>query len=295
MTDIRSTSDRIFDVVNIILIIFAVLITIYPLYFILIASISSPVYTNIGQVVLYPRGIMFDGLYMLATTPAIWMGYRNTIIYAVLGTSINMFVTIPAAYALSRKDFRARKFVSFFFIFTMIFSGGMIPTFIVVMRVGLLDSMFALMIPNALSVWNMIVAKAFFDNMPYDMTEAAVMDGCSNTRLFITIILPLSKAMLAVIALFYVVGHWNAFFEAMIYLSSREKFPLQLILREILILAEMVATADGGMTDQMREMHDLSNLIRYSAVVVSTVPLLILYPFVQKYFTQGIMIGAVKG
>lgn len=299
MSVIKETkSDRIFNVVNVIIMTLVLMIEIYPLLYVLSASISDPDLVNQGKVLLLPKGISFDGYIRVLRDKEIWAGYRNTIFYTLLGTGINLFVTLPAAYSLSRKDFYGRNVFMALFTFTMFFSGGLIPTYFIVTGLGLRDTIWALLLPGAASMYNIIITRTFFQsNIPNEMKEAAEIDGCTNTRLFFTIVLPLSAPIIAVIGLFYGVAHWNSYFSALIYISKRELFPLQLILREILLLNEMSTEMmkTGEEIEAFAKQARIADMIKYAVIIVSTAPVLIAYPFLQRYFVQGIMIGAVKG
>jgi putative aldouronate transport system permease protein len=294
-----SKGDKVFDIVNIFLLVMAALIILYPLYFVLIASISDPDLVNTGQVVLMPKGITFMGYVRVFKEKEILTGYRNTIFYTVLGTLVNLFFTLTAAYALSKKQLRGRNFFTLMFAFTMFFSGGLIPTYILVKNLNMLNKVWALIIPNAVTMYNIVIARTFFMNsVPSEIEESALIDGCNTTYTFIKIVLPLSKALIAVMALFYGVGHWNSYFSALIYITDRELYPLQLILREILVLNEMKAQ----MFEVMAEGEDvisiqmkIASMIKYTVIVVSSLPVLIIYPFLQKYFAKGVMLGALKG
>jgi len=290
------SSDLTFDIINTFALILIFVVVAYPLYYVVIASFSEPTLVLSGQVTLWPRGIQFDSYYRVFNNPDIMQGYRNTIQYTFVGTLINLLVTLPAAYALSRPDLKGRKAITLFFAFTMFFGGGMIPTFLLVQSLGLLDSFWVMVLPNALGVMNMIICLNFFRNtLPKELLETAKIDGCTNRKFFIQIALPLSKAIIAVMTLFYAVGHWNAFFNALIYLRDNARMPLQIILRRLLILAQ----PDPGMGAEMMEdfvrMLLEVEMLKYALVVVASVPILMLYPFVQKYFVQGVMIGSIKG
>lgn len=297
-TSIRqSTFDRIFDVINYGLLCIVLIIFIYPLLFVLSASISDPNAIWNGQVWLLPKDISFAGYNMIFGNENIWIGYKNTIIYAIVGTIINLFVTITAAYPLSRKDFYARNFLMRAYTFTMFFSGGMIPTYLLVKQLGMLDTIWAMIIPNAASVWNVIITRTYFqNNIPDELREAAAIDGCSNIKFLIRIVAPLSAPIIAVMTLFYGVGHWNAFFNGLIYLSDRNKFPLQLFLREILILSQMEQNMlEHVDPHEVSERMRIAETVKYGVIIVSSLPVLIVYPFVQRHFVKGIMIGSLKG
>ena len=290
-----SDGDRIFSIIVSLLLFFTSIIVLYPLVYILSASVSDPGLVNSGKVWLLPMGFTLDGYKLVFEYTDIWVGYRNTIIYTITGTIVNVFLTIITAYPLSRKDFGGRVFFMFLFTFTMFFHGGIIPTYLVVKNLGLLNNFWVMILPNAVAMWNIIITRTFFQtSIPIELQESAWIDGASNIRILLSIILPLSPPIIAVIALFYAVGHWNAFFNALIYLSDRSLYPLQLILREILVMEEqmdMMSIDAESMIEQMR----LADLIKYSVIVVSTLPIIIIYPLMQKYFVQGIMVGALKG
>ena len=293
----QSNFDRVFDMVNYGLSCIILIIFIYPLLFVLSASISDPNAVWNGQVWLLPRDISFSGYEMIFQNENIWIGYRNTVIYVIVGTIINLFVTITAAYPLSRKDFYVRNFLMRLYTFTMFFSGGMIPTYLLVKQLGMLDTIWAMVIPNAASVWNVIITRTYFqNNIPEELREASAIDGCSNIRFLIKIALPLSAPIVAVMTLFYGVGHWNAFFNGLIYLSDRAKFPLQLFLREILILSQMEQNMlEYVDPNEVSERMRIAETIKYGVIVVSSLPVLLAYPFVQRHFVKGIMIGSIKG
>lgn len=286
--------DKTFNILNYIFLTLCLLIVAYPVYFIIIASVSDPSAIYAGKVVFLPVGFTLDGYKRILDYESFFTGYRNTLIYTVVGTAINVVATIPAAYALSRKDLKGHNFFMMAITFTMIFSGGMIPSYLLVVNLGLYNTMWALILPVAVSSWNMIVARTFFSqNIPDEMLEAATLDGADNFQFFFRIVLPLSKSIVAVMVLFYAVNHWNSYFNAMIYLRDSTKYPLQLVLRSILFensLGDMVEDA-ATLAAQQR----LGDLIKYGVIIASSLPLMILYPFLQRYFIQGVMIGAVKG
>jgi len=290
------SSDRTFDVINTILLILVFLIVAYPLYYILIASFSAPEYVLNGRVTVWIRGFQLTSYERVFNNPEILRGYWNTIMYTTVGTLVNLIVTLPAAYAMSRADLKGRTFLTLFFAFTMFFGGGMIPTFLVVQRLGLIDTFWVMVLPGAMSVWNMLICRNFFqNNVPGELLEVSQMDGCTNRRFFITIVLPLSKAIIAVMVLFYAVGHWNSFFSALIYLRDPDRMPLQIILRRLLVMGEPDPAMGGQMMEDWVRMLMEVEMLKYALVVVSSVPVLMLYPLVQKYFVQGIMIGSIKG
>ncbi|MEW4369950.1 carbohydrate ABC transporter permease [Paenibacillus sp. WLX1005] len=297
----ESPSDRVFLIFNYIYLAIALTCVLYPLVYIVSASISSPTYVNSGEMWLFPKGITFEGYQRVFENQSIWQGYGNTILYTVVGTLVNLIVTIPAAYALSRSDFVGRGFFMGMFLVTMFFSGGLIPTYLLVKNLGMVNTMWALILPGAASVWNIIVARTFFQStIPKELQEAAHIDGCTNLRLFWKIVVPLSAPIIAVMALFYGVGHWNSYFNALVYLNDESKYPLQMVLRQILVLQEMTGSGIGAATSgeaamAMNARADAAALLKYAVIIVSTLPIIAIYPFLQRYFVQGVMIGSVKG
>ncbi|WP_256222206.1 MULTISPECIES: carbohydrate ABC transporter permease [unclassified Paenibacillus] len=284
------------SIAEVVLYAFAVLFLIaiiYPIYFIIIASFSDPSSVANGQVWVFPKGFTLEGYRELLRHENIWIGYRNTILYTVVGTLFGLVVNISAAYALSRKDLVGRKFFSLFFIFTMFFSGGLIPTFLTIRDFHLYNTFLVMVLPFSVVVFDMIVARTFFQtSIPGDLWEAAQIDGCGNLRYFVLIVLPLSKAIIAVLGLWIAVGYWNSYFNALIYLKDPNLYPLQLILRNILITNQMQSGMGTGEAAQVA--LRLANLMRYSVIIIATIPIMCVYPFIQKYFNQGVMIGAVK-
>ena len=288
----ESRSDRIFYAVNLAILLLLAAIVVYPLYFIVIASISNADAVLGGRVFLYPVDITLVGYSKIVERTDVWRGYLNTIIYTFLSTLLSLFVTILAGWALSRKTLPFRKFFMVFFIITMFFGGGLIPFYNIVSSLGLLDTIWAIILPSALSAWNLFMTKTFFEvGISESMIEAAEIDGAGQVRTFLSVVLPLSKAIMAVMALYYAVGQWNSYFNAMIFLQTEEKYPLQLVLREILIASE---TTTGGSGETILEQYRLANQLKYVSVIVSSLPVIVLYPFVQKYFAQGVMIGSLK-
>jgi len=289
------SNDKIFDIFSIVIMCGVSLIVLYPLYFIIIASFSDPDAVNTGSVVFFPKGFTIAGYKRLFTDARIWIGYRNTIYYTVFGTSLNVSLTLMSGYALSRKDFIGRNIIMALFVFTMYFNGGLIPTYILVKNLGLLNTPLVMILVGAVSVWHIIITRTYFQAaIPQELLDAASIDGCSNGRFFFQIVLPLSNAIIAVLVVYFAVHHWNSFFNALIFLSERKLYPLQLILRQILIQSQMIVEdltniADGAIQERYAE------LIKYGVIIVSSVPVLILYPFVQKHFVKGVMIGSVKG
>ncbi|HHV97586.1 MAG TPA: carbohydrate ABC transporter permease [Clostridiaceae bacterium] len=293
----ENIQDKIFNIVNLVILTIVLIITLYPLYFVAIASFSDPVMVNSGQVILWPKGINFKGYARVFANKEIWSGYRNTVFYTTLGTMINLMFTMPAAYALSRRDMIGRNFIMTLFTITMFFNGGLIPTYLVVKNLGLTNTFWALLLPSAVSTYNLIVSRTYMqNNIPVELQEAAIIDGSSNTRMLFTIVLPLSKPIIAVMALFYGVGHWNQYFSALIYITDKNLKPLQLILRNILLQNEyMASSVSSDSVETMAEQAKLAESIKYCTIIVASLPVLIVYPFIQKYFTKGIMLGAIRG
>lgn len=290
----KSRSDRVFDFFLYLTAILLIIIVLYPMYFIVIASISNPADVSSGNIVLIPKGINVKGYKKLLEYSQLWTGYRNTIIYAFWGTVISLVLNIPAAYALSRKELCGRKLFTVFFLIPMFFTGGLIPTYLIVKQFGLLDTGLVMVLPFSVVTYYIIVARTFFTNsIPLDLWEAAQLDGCGNINFFFRVVLPLSKAVIAVIALWTAVAQWNSYFNALIYIRSPELQPLQLVLRNILISNQSIsAMATGSAAVEAKQMADL---IKYAIIVISSAPIMCMYPFVQKYFNQGVMLGSLKG
>ena len=295
----RNSHDVVFDVVIFIILTFLFLIVAYPLYFIVISSVSDPIKVSQGLVVWKPEGFTLDGYIKVFKTGEVMRGFKNSLIYTILGVTLNLLLTLPTSYALSRKDFLLRKPITLFYMVTMFVGGGMIPTYLVVKGTGLINTMWALIIPGSIGVYNMIVARTFFTtNIPVELMEAAKLDGCGNTRFFISIVLPLSGAIIAILFLYYGVGHWNSYFSALLYIDDRTKWPLQMELRVILIqnsqsMTKTTYTAEERL--EMERLEALKEMMKYSLIIISSIPVLVIYPFVQKYFVKGVMIGSVKG
>ena len=270
------------------------LAVLYPLVYILSASFSSAEAITSGRMWLYPVDFSLVGYRYILKYDAIWLGYRNTLFYTFAGTLINVAMTMTCAYGLSRRGMRGRRFFTMLFTFTMIFSGGMIPNYLLMKNLKILNTVCCMLLPGAISAYNLIVAKTFIENsIPGDLLEAARIDGCSDVRFFFSIVLPLSKAILAVLLLMYAAAHWNAYFNAFLYLTDKKLYPLQIFLRQILVQSNM--SADMLDPEAMAQMQTLQQILKYAVIVVSTAPMLCLYPFVQKYFRQGVMIGSIKG
>lgn len=296
-------SNGIFNIVIYVLLLFLAVIMLYPLLFVLSASFSDPKAVAGGEMLLLPVRPSLEGYRYLMQYKEIWVGYLNTIFYMFLGTLLNLAATLPCAYAMSRKDLRGQKYLMIFFMITMYFSGGMIPGYLNIKSLGLLDTRSIILINGLVSTFNLIVARTYFlTAIPWEIQEAAVIDGCNDFQIFGKIIFPLSKAITVVMTLYYGVGRWNSYFTEMIYLKDRGKFPLQLFLREILTKSTFAKTAMAdGMSFSAEQMMalikqaDTANMIKYGVIVISALPMLIIYPFLQKYFEQGVMIGSVKG
>lgn len=290
----KTRSDKIFDIVNYTLLSLLAFTFIYVLIFVISASFSSPNAVYSGKVVLWPVDVTLEGYQRVFREAKVWVGYRNSVFYTIVGTAISVALTTTSAYALSRKDLPGHGIVTGLLVFTMFFGGGLIPTYLVVKDLGLLDSIWAVILPGCVSMSNVIIARTFFaSSIPVDMLEAAQLDGCSNRRYFFSIVLPLSQSIIAVLCLYYAVGYWNQYFSAMIYLKDREKYTLQLFLREILIESQ----ASEAMTDDLEaaQLQEVSEVLKYALIIVASVPMLMIYPFVQKHFVKGVMIGSLKG
>ncbi len=288
----KGIGEKIFDAANYILMALIVIITLYPCYYVLVASISDPVeiYSSNG-LVFYPKGVGLHSYLEVLKSGQIWSGYANTIFYVAAGGFLSLALTITAAFALTRKGLPGKNTIMLLILFTMYFSGGLIPLYMVVKSLGLLDTRFAMILPGAVSTYNLIIAISYFKSMPYELEEAAKIDGANDYLILFKIMVPLAKPIIAVIALYYMVAIWNNYFSALIYLSDRDLFPLQLVLREILIQNDTASIA----ASQSDAMQAYAENVKYATIVVSTVPILCVYPFLQKYFVKGVMIGAVKG
>ena len=292
-------SDRVFRVVLAILVMLLMVIFIYPMYFVLMASFSDPLEISTGALLLYPKGFTLAGYQNILQNNSIWIGYRNSLLYMLVGTPIALLITASAAFAFSRDDLPFRKVLNPLYMFTMYFGGGLIPLYLVVRNLGLNRNPLVVILLGLFSVYNMIIARTYFaTSIPYEIQEAAMIDGCSIPRLFFEIMLPLAKPVLCVLGLYIAVSYWNSYFYAMMFLTDEKFYPLQLVLRRILLTgtsieatAKTVAQANAG----DHTLQSLTMLAKYCVIVVSIVPMLILYPLVQRYFIKGVMIGAVKG
>lgn len=286
----RSASDVVFDIFNYAFLAFLSILFLYPILYTLFASLSDPVrlLSHTG-LLFHPLGLSTKGYEVVFQNPNITTGYANTVFYTLCGTAVSLILTIFGAYALSKKGYRLKKFATFFVVFTMYFSGGMIPHFLLVRSIGLYDTRLALIIPGAINTWNMIVMKTAFQSVPASLDESAKIDGANDFIVLFRIFLPLILPTLAVMTLFYAVQYWNAWFNALLYVQDRNLFPLQLFLREILIAN---STAGNATTDV--DTFLLDEVLKYATIIISTVPVLCIYPFVQKYFVSGMMLGSIK-
>ena len=295
-----SVTDRIFNVFLTIICAGALLIAFYPLYFVLMASMSDPQYVNSGRFLLYPAGFTLEGYQQVLADERVWIGYVNSIIYALGGILYGLVTAVPLGYALSRKELPCRKFLTGLFIFTMYFQGGMVPLYLTVKELGLIDTRLIIIILGSFAMYNVIIVRSYFaSSLPEELREASLIDGCGDLRYFVKIALPLAKPIIAVVTLYILIAKWYEFTNAMIYLNKRKLYPLQLYLRELLLtFSSMAGSATGAMAadaETLERYHKLSQIIRYGFIVIASLPLLIAYPFVQKYFVQGVMIGSLKG
>lgn len=290
---IQSAGDRTFDLINIILLIVLCAIVVYPLYYVVLASITDPKVVHTGKLLLWPEAPYFKGYQEALAYPQLISGYTNTIWYTVLNAVVALVTTIPAAYALSRRDLVGRRIVMFLFTFTMFFNGGIIPMFLTIKNLGIYNSPWALVLPAAVSVYNLIVCRSFFEStLPQELLEAAQIDGCNDFRFFFTMAIPLSKTIIAVMLLYYATAMWNTFFNALMFLQDESRMPLQVVLRNLVLSNQLSMSASGA---EFAKKQKLVDQLKYVIITVSAVPLMIVYPFVQKYFASGVMLGAVKG
>ena len=291
----HSKDDKVFFAVSYFIVILLTLLVLYPLIYILSCSFSSPEAVSSGRVVLWPVEPSVAGYQRVFNNARVWTGYKNTLVYTGLGTCINVFMTLICAYPLARKKLPGKGFFTFLFTFTMLFNGGMIPNYLVMRELHILNSMWVMVLPGAIGISQMIVTRTFIRNtIPDDLLEAAQIDGCNDIRFFWQFVLPLSKAVIAVIAMQYAIGHWNSYFNAFLYLSDNAKYPLQMFLREILVMSQ-IDTSDIADPETAVAMQGMADLLKYSLIVVSTAPILCIYPFIQKYFVRGVMMGSLKG
>lgn len=290
----QSAGDRVFDIVNAIIMTLITIVIVYPLYYVLLASITDPTVVNTGKLLLYPEAPYIDGYKRAFSYAPLWTGYKNTLIYTFVGTIISLICTIPAGYALSRMDLPGRRVIMFLFTFTMFFNGGIVPLYLVVQNLHIYDTIWAVALPVAVSVYNLIVCRSFFDTgIPIEMLEAAKIDGCNDFVFFFRIVIPLSSTIIAVMCLFYATALWNQFFNPLMFLSGQDKMPLQVVLRNLVLSNQVNSITSNAQEIAMRQR--LAEQLKYCTVVLAAAPLLIVYPFLQKYFAKGVMVGAVKG
>ncbi len=290
----KSRGDAVLDIIISAILVCVTFLVLYPLYYILIASISDPSAVALGEVVLFPIGINFDAYIELWSNTRIWTGYRNSLIYTAVGTFLNIAITIPAGFALAKKQLPGRKLIMLYFVFTMYFSGGMMPKYLVVSDLNLINTPWAVLLPSAISVFYLIICKSYFEgSIPESLYDAAYIDGCNNFKFFFIIALPLAPALIAVMVLYYALIRWNAYLEPMIYITDEAIQTLQVIINSIMS-AYSASNTEGMSQAQLTELLRTRELLKYAIVVVAMLPLLIAYPFVQKYFIRGVMVGAVK-
>lgn len=289
-----SIGDKAVNVVFYIILSLLVIICFYPVWYAVLASFSDPTYINSGAIILLPKNVNFAAYRYAFAQPKLWTGYANTILYTVAGTAFGLAVSLPCGYALSRRDLPFRRVIMLILTFTMYFGGGLIPTYIVCSKLHLVNTRWILILLGSVSVYNIILIRTFCgSNIPEELREAAFMDGCSNSRFFFTFVLPLSKAIIAVVALYVAVAHWNNYYNALVYTTDSSLHPLQLYLRQLLLVTMGTDSVDDP--DALKEIQDMILTIRYAVIVISTLPIMCLYPFLQKYFVQGVMIGSLKG
>ncbi len=292
----KLSSDRVFDIFNYAFLLLVILLVAYPLYYVLVASISNPYEVYAGRTLLLPSQITFEGYKRVFRESSIATGYLNSVFYTVLGTAVTTSLVITTGYVMSKKTLPFRRAIMMFFVITMYFNGGLIPTYLVVSNLGLLNNVWALILPGGVSVYNVIVTRTFFESsIPGEIYEAASIDGCRNLGTYFKIALPLAKPIIAVMVIFTMVGYWNDWFQSLLYMQEKSKYPLQLALRQILIQSETTASMMGNMDGGYAEANKITELIKFASIVVGSVPMLVAYPFVQKYFEKGFTVGAVKG
>lgn len=293
----HSASDRVLNTVLTVIFTIFLLIILYPLIYVVSSSFSSGDAVSSGRVLLWPVEPTLFGYQLVFKNKAVWTGYTNTIIYTFVGTTLNLVLNVMCAYPLSRKNFQGRNLYMLFFMIPMFFSGGLIPNYILITKLGLINNRWAIILSGGLSIFNMIMMRTFFQNsIPGELHEAAKIDGITDIGYLLKIVLPLSKPIIAVIILYYMVGHWNSYFTEMMYLRDREKYPIQLILRSILSTASIDPSDMQGIDgEQLAQMIGAADVLKYGLIVISTVPILCVYPFIQKYFEKGVMVGSVKG
>lgn len=288
----KQGSDWVIDIIIWVLLVLAVLSVLYPIWFVIISSFSAPAAVASGEVLFLPKDVTLAGYGAVFKNAQIWNGYLNTVIYTVLGTIVNLVVTIPAAFALSRAEFKARRVILFLFTVTMFFNGGLIPTYLLYRELGILNTALVFILPGAISAYNVIVARTFFEtSIPEDLHDAAQIDGLSYFGYFFKIVIPLSSAIIAVIGLYCFVGHWNDYMTGLIYVTDTDKWPLQNVLQQILLVNASSSQSAASASDQQQ----IADQLKFAIIIISSLPLMVLYPFLQKYFNKGVMLGAVKG
>lgn len=293
----KVTQDIVFNAIVVLILLFLIVIMAYPIYFVLVASFSDPTYVNNGEMLLYPKGFTLLGYEKVFEESRVWIGYGNTLLYTVLGTALGVFFTMMAGFSLSRRELPFRNVIMGYFVFTMYFSGGLIPYYMVIKSLNLTNTRFLMVIISSIAVYNIIITRSFMlSNVAEELRDAVRIDGCGDGRFFFQIVMPLSKAIAAVLVLYLAVTYWNSYFNPMIFLTDRSKYPLALYLREILLTvstnAQASVTSDASAAAMLQKM---SQVIKYGIIVVSTLPIICVYPFLQKYFVKGVMIGSVKG
>ncbi len=293
----ETTADKLFFVIDYMILSIILLVVLYPLIYVVSCSFSSAYAVISNRVFLWPVEPTFDSYKAIFKHRLIMTGYMNSFIYLVCGTAVNIFLLLLCAYPLSRKDLPARNVFTFLFVFTMFFNGGMIPNYMLVKNLGMLNTRWALIIPFAFSAYNMVVTRTYFQtNLSTELLDSAHIDGCSDIRFFTSIAIPLAKPIVAVMVLFHGVGHWNGYFRALLYISDPQQYPLQLVLRDILFITMLPEEILMQLDDErLEEMINLQELLKYSVIVVGSLPVLLLYPYIQKYFVKGIMVGSLKG
>lgn len=294
MVEDKSIKSRTFDAFNIILMGFIIIITVYPLVYVLALSLSSTEYVQAGLVKVFPKGFNLDAYNQVFGDKYFWIAYKNTIIYTVLGTTLNLFMTATFAFALSRKNLIYRKQITMLVVFTMFFSGGLIPNFILMKWLGIYNSMWAIILPGAINTYNMIIVRTYMQGLPEEIFESARIDGANDIQLFAKIVMPLSKPVLATIGLYYAVDHWNAYFYPMLYLKDKKRYPLQVLLKEMIVEQDFSSMSQGA-AEVMGAIPPTSDMLVGASIIIALIPILCVYPFIQRYFVKGVMIGSLKG
>ena len=290
----ESVASRMFDIINVLIMLLVIAVSLYPLIYLFAKSLSSVEFVSANQVYLYPKGFNVNSYKEVLKNGLFWNAYKNTIIYTALGTTLNLVFTTSMAYALTRKNLIFRKTITMMIIITMFFSGGLVPNFLLIKWLGLYDTLWAMVLPGLISTYNMIIVRTYIMTIPEEIIESVRIDGGNDLHIFSHIIVPLSKPVLATVGLFYAIGHWNSYFNAMIYLKDKFKYPVQLILKEMIVDQDMQSVASGAY-ELTNQQQPTSEMLVAASIVVTLIPVLIVYPFVQRYFVKGIMIGSVKG